>query len=189
MHTLELEELREKATTAFKNGNFEEALTISQRLSQFNVPEALFTCGVIYERIKGKVDYDQSYKYYDRLRKYDLTEGSTGCVRVLLRKKSFDGAAMAERLCNDAINETKDGFAYFLLGRVLEELKNPPDFKRAKKMYLQGALRGIPWGYRHLANLELRQGSKVLGVLIHVIATIVFPFYRVLLGAKSLRAG
>ena len=185
----DIEETRRAASAAFKRHDYDSALSLSMELSKYNVPEALFTCGLIYERIKGKVDLDKSYAYYDRLRKYDLVEGNNGCVRVLLKKKAHSGAARAEQYCLTAIKENGSPLARLLLGRVLEELHQPPDLQRAKKLYLEAALRGLPWGYRRFANIKMREGHRVAGILIHIITTVISPFYVLILGNKALRAG
>lgn len=96
MSSSAMEETRKAADVAFKRHDYDLALSLSMELSKYNIPEALFTCGLIYERIKGKVDFDKSYTYYDRLRKYDLVEGNNGCVRVFLKKKAYSEAASAE---------------------------------------------------------------------------------------------
>jgi len=185
----DIEEKRKAASTAFKRHDYDLALSLSIELSRYNVPEALFTCGLIYERVKGKVDLDKSYTYYDRLRKYDLVEGNNGCVRTFLRKKAHAEAVRAEQYCLAAIKENGDPLARFLLARVLEELYQPPDLQRAKKLYLEAALRGLPWGYRRFANIKITEGHKIIGILIHVITTVISPFYVLILGNKALRAG
>lgn len=189
MTSFAIEETRKAADSAFKRQDYDLALSLSMELSKYNIPEALFTCGLIYERIKGKVDFDKSYTYYDRLRKYDLVEGNNGCVRVFLKKKAHSEAVRAEQYCLTAIKENGSPLARLLLGRVLEELHQPPDLQRAKKLYLEAALRGLPWGYRRFANVKLKEGHKVVGILLHIMATVVFPFYVLIFGNKALRAG
>ena len=112
-----------------------------------------------------------------------------GACEFFLRKKAHSEAARAEQYCLVAINENGSPLARFLLARVLEELYQPPNLQRAKKLYLQAALRGLPWGYRRLANIKIREGHKVTGILIHIIATVISPFYVLILGNKALRAG
>ncbi|HWG10308.1 MAG TPA: hypothetical protein VN693_02295 [Rhodanobacteraceae bacterium] len=185
----DIEETRKAASDAFKRHDYDLALSLSIELSRYNVPEALFTCGLIYERLKGKMDLEKSYTYYDRLRKYDLVEGSNGCVRVILKKGAHSEAAKAEQYCLMAMKEDGSPLARLLLGRVLEELCQPPDLHRAKKLYLEAALHGRPWGYRRFANIKIREGHKVVGILIHIITTLIFPFYVLILGNKALQAG
>lgn len=185
----DIEGTRKAASTAFKRHDYDLALSLSLELSKYNVPEALFTCGLIYERVTGKVDLDKSYIYYDRLRKYDLVEGNNGCVRVLLRKNARTEASKAEQYCVAAINENGDPYACFLLAKVFEELYEPPNLQKAKKLYMKAALHGLPWGYRKFANIEIKEGNRVAGIFIHIVTTVVFPFYLLIYGNKALRAG
>lgn len=185
---MELDEKRRTARAAFIAKDYERSLALSLELIRFRDPDAYYRCAIIYELVRK--DLEKAYAYFDFLRiEHDAFDAYNGCVRLIIKMRKVEDRALALRYCDLAIARQGDGISYLLAGRVAEELCVPPDVELARRMYLKAASRRAAWGMRRFAALEVKYGSKPLGVLCHVVATILFPFYRLLFGKRSLRTG
>lgn len=189
---MDIDESRREASRAFKRREFDKALDLSLALSQYNVYEALYTCAIIYEEgvsLQGR-NLEAAYKYFDRLRRAcDADEGYVGCARIILEKRDIENVQLAEEYCRTAIEKGNNPFAYFILGRIFEDFKTPPDLVEAKKMYAAAALRGAAWGMRRFAIVEWKRSNYLVSIFAHIAATIFFPFYRLFGGQRALRMG
>ena len=185
---MDLSVKRREAVIALKEGNYELALKLSLETAQFLDPAGCCICGMIYET--GFGDLVKAYHYFDLSRRAGgLPDACNGCVRIILKCHQKEKRLLAIRLCREAIKNGRDGLSYLLLGRVLEELFDPPNTRLAKYMYLKAAQHRAAWGMRKFAALEYNRGSKVLGMIYHILVTPLFPLYGLLFGERTYRAG
>jgi hypothetical protein len=188
----ELNQLRLEANVAFRRHDFERAFAISLRLTEKDIPSAFFTCGLILEKgwLGGLVDLDRAYDFFNQLAiKFNTPEGYLGCARIILAKRDFENREKAETYCRGVIGKPRDQLAYILLGRIYEELYDPPDFDSAKNAYVKAIFRGSAWALRKYANALMKSKNFVGGILMHVIATVVAPFFLLFGGLKVTRNG
>jgi TPR repeat protein len=182
-----ISEKRQDALRAFKSEDYKLALALALEIAPYGDPGACYICAVIYEY---QHDLKKAYFYFDLCRKEGGTaDAYNGCVRIILKQGRKEDILLAKEYCEAAIAKSHDGISYLLLGRLLEELSEPPDFRQAKRMYLRAALHGAAWGMRRFANLEYKLGIKPVGVFYHVAATLLFPIFRLLFGNRTLRVG
>ena len=173
------------AIKAYKAGDFDAALTAALELAKHNVQVGHYLCGIIYEigSSSAGVDRSLSYKYYQLLAKgFGDDEGYLGCARILLQEKDFEKASLAVTFCRKAIDLKRNQFAYVVLGDIYQELFHPPEVKSSMKAYFNAAIHGAAWGWRRMASLESKQGNKMLSILLHILATFLFPLYLLLGG-------
>lgn len=188
----QLRELRQKADEAFKSKDFTLAFSLSEKLAEANVPSALFTCGLIMEKgwMHGAKDLDRAFFFFRELAiKFNDDEGYLGCVRVILAKREIENRDKAAHYCLDATKGRLRHLGFLLLGRVYEELYDPPQYKLARKAYLKSFISGSAWALRQYAMSLMKSGNVVGGVLMHVAATIVSPFFVLFGGVRTTRTG
>lgn len=187
-----LRDLSREADVAFKSKNFDVAFSISEELVKANVPSAMFTCGLIMEKgwLNGLQDLDRALFFYrDLAIKFNDDEGYLGCVRVMLAKHDMESRDKAVHFCTDATHGRLKHLAFLLLGRVYEELYSPPDYKAARKAYLKSFAAGSAWALRQYAMSLMNSKNIIAGVLMHIAATIVSPFFVLFGGARTTRPG
>lgn len=185
---MDIVEKRRQAVLAFDRKDYKRALELALEITPYSDPVAFYICAVINETVLH--DLDKAYHYFDLARKVSgFHDAYNGCVRVILAQKKKNAFELANRYCDKAITESHDGVSYLLLGRLFEELAEPMDIKRARKMYVLAARHRAAWGMRKLAVLEFKYGSRVLGTLYHLVATLLFPIFRILFGKRALRTG
>lgn len=189
----EVSELRHNAhEELFKNKNYELAFSLARKLTDINQPSGFFMCGLILEKgwLNGSPDFDGALGFYRGLAiKFNDDEGYLGCVRVMLEKHEVESRDKAVNYCVDATRGRLKHLAYLLLGRVYEELYNPPDYRLAHKAYLKSFACGSAWALRQYA-MSLRKSRNMVGsVFMHVIATIVSPLLVLIGGVRATRHG
>lgn len=192
MDNAEQKKLRRNAGLAFKNHDFELAFSISEQLAKENDPSAFFTCGLILENgwLQGKKDLDRALSFYRKLAiNWNDDEGYLGCVRIILSKRQNDQRDQAIQYCFDATKGPSKCWAFILMGRIYEELYDPPKFRLARKAYLKAFSLGSAWALRKYAESLMKSRNFVGGVSMHVVATIVSPFMTLLGGMKVTRHG
>lgn len=192
MDTDELRSLGQEADNAFRRKDFKIAFSVSERLAVANVPSAMFTCGLIMEKgwLTGQPDFDKAFGFYRGLAiKFNDDEGYLGCVRVMLAKHEVENREKAVHYCVDATRGRLKHLAFLLLGRVYEELYDPPDYKAARKAYRKSFAAGSAWALRQYAMSLMKSRNIIGGVFMHVVATIVSPFFVLFGGARTTRPG
>lgn len=193
MHIHQSDEyLRKKGNDAYRREDYNLALEIFEKMAISGDPHALFTCGLIYEGVGGfdHPDLCKAWSYYERLhREHDFDEGYLGCVRIMLRRKETLKWKVARQYCERVIKLNRNAFAYLLLGDVVLNLAPQPSTKEAAKAYLTAAARGAPWGLRRYANMKKIEGYSIFSLTIHLVATILFPFYILVFGFRATRTG
>lgn len=194
MTTEYIDELRRKAREALDDQFTRIALRHYEELANLGLPDGCFMCGVIYENLAWEKE-DEEYlrkawsNYLKLMTKFDESEGYIGCARIILARKDANRARLAESYCLDAIEKDDNPFAYLVLGRVYEAFDLPDKAKQAMQAYWSAAWRGAAFGMRGFARIQWRHGSKIIAILVHVIATVLFPIYRLLGGSRALRPG
>lgn len=187
--------LMEKGHAAFNRQDFKSAYDYLEEPTRKSMPLALLERGAIllHGWLGEKPDLDRAYKYYERASVSNVSnvrcEGYLGCVRALLAKGDPANAEKAIRFCKAASEGVRPDIALLLLGRVFEELYQPPDYARAKEAYLAAFRRGAAWGMRRYARALWSSGNKFGGALAHVGATIAAPLYLLLRGMRAGRQG
>jgi hypothetical protein len=187
-----LQDLKRKANAAFKSKDFELTFALSEKLAKENVPSALFTCGLIMEKgwLKGAKDPDRAFHFYrDLAIKFNDPEGYLGCVRVFLARHELDNRERAVRFCLGATDGRLKHLAFLLLGRIYEEMYEPPEYKLARKAYLKSFFAGSAWALRQYAMSLMKSNHVIGGVLMHVVATIVSPIFVLFRGLRTTRTG
>jgi tetratricopeptide (TPR) repeat protein len=175
---------------AFRDGDYDTALECYKKLLPLHYPSAYYTCGLIYETGSSKegIDIEKAYRYFNQLRiEWGDSEGDVGCARIIVNSNWADKAELARSFCENAIARDKNPFAYLLLGRINEEYFN--NHTEARKAFLTGALRGSAWSMRLYARSVRKHKSKVLGIIIHIIVTILYPLYLIFGGLRATRFG
>lgn len=188
----QIEDLLRQENAAYKEGNFDLALQLSEKLSVENVPSAFFTCGLILEKGWSScgIDLDRAREFYKQLAiNWSNAEGYLGCVRIMLAKKELDKRDKAIQYC---LSETKGGLsylAYLLLARIYEEMFVPPDYKLAKRYCIRSIFHGSAWALRRYAVLLGRSGNIVGAFVMHIVATVCSPIIVLFGGFKKVRKG
>ena len=182
--------MEEEAAKAFDAGDFDKALELYERLAALHYPDAYFSCGLIYEHgssSRGQ-DFQIAYSYFDRLRiEWAQSEGYVGCARIILSSREIDKTGLAKRYCDEAIELDGNPFAYLVLGQIQEEFLG--NHAEARKNYVRAARRGAAWGMRLYARSHFDHGNKFVGVVAHVLVTIVHPFFLMFRGLSATRTG
>jgi hypothetical protein len=182
------DEKRRAARKAFVAGDYDLSLELSLDLAKYCDADAYYRCAIIYELVRK--DLEKAYYFFNRLRaEYGAFDAYNGCARLIIKMHRLEDRSLAEEYCETAIRKHHDGISYLLAGRVAEELCAPPDVARDRRMYLKAASRRAAWGMRKFAALEMKYGSKLMAVFCHVLATLLFPMYRLMFGKRSLRTG
>jgi len=192
MDRKEIDELRKEASIAFKKSDFERALSLSEKLAEENVPAAYYTCGLILEKgwLNGKKDLDRALEFYRKLAiNWNADEGYLGCVRIILGKRQIDQRDKAIQYCLGATKGPSKRWAFILVGRIYEELYDPPQYKLARKAYLKSFSLGSAWALRQYARSLMKSRNFVGGVLIHIATTVISPFMVLFGGTQTVRRG
>lgn len=192
MDTESLAMLRQKADEAFGNKDFETALVVSKRLAAENIPSAMFTCGLILEKgwLNDKIDLNGAEFYYRKLAiNFNDDEGYLGCVRIMLARREMENRDTAMQYCMGAANGRIKHLAFILMGRIYEEFYDPPDYKLARRAYLKSVVSGSAWALRKYAMSLMKSKNIIGGICMHVIATIVSPFFVLFGGVRTTRTG
>lgn len=187
-----LRELKKEADAAFKNRDFEQAFTLSEKLAEENIPSAIFTCGLIMEKgwPHGAKDLDRAlYFYRDLALKFNDEEGYLGCVRIFLARRDLSNRDKAVDYCLGATKGRLKHLAFLLLGNVYEELYIPPEYKLARRAYLKSFFSGSAWGLRKHAMSLMKSNNIIGGIFMHVIATVASPLFAIFGGLRTTRKG
>jgi TPR repeat protein len=180
------------ANRAFERGDYFEALKISEKLAAAGDLGAIYTCAIIYELGSPRIQKDltKAWSYFEKLaRQNNLSEGYLGMVRIIIERKDIGKSKMAESYCRLAIEADGSAFGFLLLGDVKRLLVQPPKLDEASGAYFSAAIRGALWGWRRWANVKRVQGDWLAWVVIHAIATLITPFYLIILGRRASRSG
>lgn len=192
MDRKDIDELRKEADAAFEGKDFERTLYLYEKLAEENVPLAFFRCGLILEKgwVDGKRDLDRASEFYRKLAiNWNADEGYLGCVRIILGKRQIDQRDKAVQYCLGVMKGPLKRLAFILLGRVYEELFDPPQYKLARKAYLKSFSLGSAWAMRKYAESLMKSRNFVGGVFMHVVATIFSPLMFLFGGIKVTRHG
>ena len=187
-----LDRLNSEADTAFTSGDFERAFECSQILAEQNFASAMFTCGLILENgwIDGVADLERANKYYrDLAIHFNSDEGYLGCARVILGRREIESRDQALKFCDGATRGRSKHLAFLLMGRIYEELEDPPQYQLARKFYRKSFCSGSAWALRQYARSLMRSRNYIAGVSMHIIATIVSPALIALGGLRKARDG
>lgn len=188
----EIDELRKEAEVTFERKEFERAFCLYEKLAEENVPLALFRCGLILEKgwLKGKKNLDRALEYYRKLAiNWNADEGYLGCVRIILSNRQTDQRDKAVQYCLGAAKGSLKRLAFILIGRVHEELYDPPQYKLARKAYLKAFSLGSAWALRQYARSLMKSHNFIGGVFMHIVTTVVSPFMVLFGGIKVTRRG
>lgn len=189
---MNIDQEKKIAAQCYRQGRYDDALEAAQKLVKHNERLGFFICALLYElgvTKKGK-NLERAYGHYDTLRKaFDDLDGYMGCARIILQNNDLTSAAKAEKFCIHVIDKTKDPIAYLLLGRLYEELFGQSHYELAKKNYLKAGLRGSAWAWRKYAQLNMRMGHALIGITMHVFATLISPILVLIGGMRSSRRG
>ncbi|HET8637805.1 MAG TPA: hypothetical protein VFL96_13230 [Acidobacteriaceae bacterium] len=192
MNRKEIDELRKEARVAFKKKDFGRALSLSEKLAEENVPAAFYRCGLILEKgwLNGKKDLDRALEFYRKLAiNWNADEGYLGCVRIMLEKHESEQCDKAVQYCLGAMKGSSKRWAFILLGRVYEEMYDPPEYKLARKAYLKSFSLGSAWALRQYARSLMKSGNFVGGVFMHGVVTVISPFMLLFGGIQVVRRG
>jgi len=192
MNDESLQELKRRADAAFKSKDFELTLALSEKLAEENVPSAFFTCGLILEKgwINGVKDLDRALLFYrDLAIKFNDDEGYLGCVRIFLARHDLEDRDQAVRYCTGATRGRLKHLAFLLLGRVYEDLYEPPEYKLARNAYLKSFFGGSAWALRQYAISLMKSNNVVGGAFMHAVATLISPIYVLIHGVRTTRNG
>lgn len=184
--------IKEEADDAYRKGDYRRALELSEELARGGDAAAIYTCAILYELGSGadSPNLDKAWIYFERLaREHHLSEGYLGCARVILSRGEQSRAKLAEEFCRRAIEIDNSAFGHLILGDIYSKFHDPPDLKRAARCYVDAAVRGAAWGWRRYANVKKAQGNFVIWALVHALATVAFPLYVLVLGARATRTG
>lgn len=188
----DLNQLTKMARRAIKKHDFEEAFQIAKKLELEGDPVGIYTCGMAYENGwgVGDPDFEKALHYFRRLAvEFDECEGYLGCVRIALVMKNCIEYERAVSYCTYCLDSPSSVFAYLDLGRVYEELHDPPMYKCARKAYLKSFLRGSPIALRKYSSSLILSKKYVFGVLMHVVTTILSPLMILIGGRRFTRYG
>lgn len=178
---------------AFENGDV--ALTqelvdqeIKQAPSSLDGVSLRFLRGNAYEwgGYPGGVDLHKAYADYKALEEWTPNLGSDVLVSAARVLFDIDGEANKDeilRLCMKAVNLDNHVHAKMLLGLLNQKILR--DSKAARRWYLSAYLGGLPWGLRYFADSHAYDGSKFIGSLAHLVATITSPFLVIANGARG----
>lgn len=184
--------LRYEASYAKKMKDYRLAFKKYKQLAECNIPDGLFMCGFIQE---NKFDHelhdlDAAYKYYTKLAiNWGEDAGYLGCVRVILAQKDEHHRDKALAYCRDLVKGEEKRYGYLTMGRVYEELFQPPKDKLARVAYFYAFVHGATLGLRKYATSLMRSRKCIRGVVMHVIATLVAPVLFLFGGAAATRDG
>lgn len=189
-----VDELQREMLKAARADDTERAVKLCEQLASHNLPAAHLGCGWGYEIYAWKKNdlsyYDKAWSHYFKLMTdFDDSEGYIGCARIILAREEKAKADTAVRYCRYAIERDGNPFAYLVLGRVYEKFYLPEKAKQALRAYCGAAWRGAAFGMRRFASLHWRHGSKTVAVVVHVVATLLFPLFRLFGGSRALRPG
>lgn len=189
-----VEQLQREARLAVRANDTDRAVKLNEQLAAHNLPEGHLGCGWGYEIYAWQKNdpsyYDKAwYHYFKLMTDFDASEGYVGCARIILAREDAAKADTAVRYCHYAIERDRNPFAYLVLGRVYEQFFLPEKVKPALRAYWQSAWRGAAFGMRRYANLHWRHGSKTVAIVVHIVATVLFPLFRLFGGSRALRPG
>jgi TPR repeat protein len=183
---------KKAASEAFASRNFALAFSLSNKLVEENVASAMFTCGLIMEKgwLNGVKDFDCAYYYYNKLAiQFNNEEGYLGCVRIILLRHEFENRHKALMYCLGATTGRSKHLAFLLLGKIHEELSEPPDHRKAREAYLKSFFSGNSWALRKYAMSLIKSKKYFSGAAMHVIATIASPILIFVGGLRKSRNG
>jgi TPR repeat protein len=192
MNRDQIENLLRQENAAYKEGKFDLALQLAEKLSNENVPSSFFTCGLILEKGWSScgIDLDRALEFYRKLAvRWNDAEGYLGCVRIILAKNDFDQRDKAIQYCLTESMGRLSYLAYLLLARIYEEMYMPPDYNLAKKYCIKSIFHGSAWALRKYALLLGRSGNVVGAFSMHIVATVCSPLIVVFGGFKKVRKG
>lgn len=171
--------LRNQASQAIKNRDFNLALECYEVLAAKDIPDGIFMCGVIHENKWDETlhDLDEAYGFYRKLAiEWNADSGYLGCVRVILANKDVSHRDTALNYCRQLITGDEKRYGYLTMGRIYEELHDPPEEKLARSAYFHSFLHGSTWALRKYATSLMNSKKYLRGIAMHVVATIVSPF-------------
>lgn len=197
MKNEDLRSLVDEEEMAFRSRDYERCFQLAQRLIVEKKLVGFFRCALILENgllTNGK-DLDGADKiYWQLIQRFDFAEGYLGRARITLAKNDISNRETALRYCR----EVTDGdlkhrrwkqFAYLLEGRIYEELFDPPDYERAARSYRMSIFSGSALSLRLYARSLMHSGRFLSGILMHVIATVSWPFFVAIFGVRATRYG
>lgn len=188
----DVDKLRSDADRAMKDNNFKLALDIYETLALRNSPDALLMCGLIREKgwDKTLLDLDKAHEFYRTLAiGWNADAGYLGCVRVILARHETQNREMALIYCRDVLKGEYKRDGYMNMGRIYEELFEPPQVALARRAYFRAFLSGSSLALRQYAISLMKSRRYVRGVAMHVAATVVAPFLVLLGGLGVTRKG
>lgn len=173
-------------TSAYREGRFDDVLAAVECMPEtlLDLP-CYYLAARIYESGKSSrgVDYGKAMDYYQLLdRESDSTgsAGAEGLARTLFKKDCCANQKLIERYCLRAIDMDGSIPSHFLLAQMYDKCQGRHEDSR--RYYWRVFLNGRPYGLRYYARSHMEHGSKVVGVLSHIAATLVSPFFFVING-------
>lgn len=179
MNEDQLNLLRDDAHRAMHRQDYKLALDIYEKLAAQDMADGIFMTGVICEHDwdESLTDLDKAYQCYNRLAiEWNDDSGYLGCVRVILEKKDTSSRDKALTYCRDLVKGKQKCHGFLTMGRVYDELFDPPKAKLARAAYFRSFLSGSSWALRQYAISLMRSKKYIRGILMHVVATLTAPF-------------
>lgn len=176
-----------------RDRDYEAAFRVYKRLADADDVSACFTCGLFYENgwLKSGKDLDLALSYYRKLAiKWNDDEGYLGIARIIFLQKNHEELDTAIRFCKDVLSNglrARKRLAFVLLGRIYEDMSDPPEHKSARKAYLKAFMCGNAYSLRLYARSLVKSRDYIGGFLMHVIATVVCPVMVLFLGRGASR--
>lgn len=169
------------ASAAFRSGRYDEAMSRFEVLKHEAPPFDGLSQHSMAAILEGGfssagVDLEGAIECYRTLAASPAEWGSIGEVgiaRVLSRLNRCGHQLEIEARCKRAIEIDSSIAASYFLGRMYEECRG--DHRAARSQYLRMFRHGRPLGLRWYARSHMSYGSKVIGLIAHVVATLVSP--------------
>lgn len=177
----DLDEALTKAWAAIRGRRYDEALQRFEALTDEEFPvdaQGHLGLAVIHEGGSSEhgVNLEKAKDSYLFLASRSERWGSLGDIgiaRVLSRMDRCANQDEIEAHCRRAIEIDGSIAASYFLARIHEECRG--EHVAARAHYLRMFRHGRPLGLRHYARSHMAHGSKLVGVLAHLVTTLVAP--------------
>lgn len=181
-----LGKIREIAKAKFLSGDFDAALNGYEsciELTDGSDLGAYFGAAYIYERgssSKG-ADLEKALGYYLKSLAVDrLAQGSEGAAslavaRVLYKLGDRSRSEEAIRMCQESLGLRETAEAHIVFGLILENWSREPE--QARENFLRAYEMRAPKAMRFYARSLMKSRRYLVGLLAHVWATVLWPYY------------
>lgn len=173
------------AKEAYRDERFDAALEILERILSEppHDQSAAYLAACIYESGNSKhgTDYEKALDYYQALARDTGNIGSigaVGCARTLSKKDCCANQHLIELYCLKAIEMNGSIPASFILAQMYEQCQGK--YEVARQHYLRVFKCRRPLGLRYYARSHMKHGNKIIGVMAHVVTTLLSPFYFII---------